>query len=66
LSENMAHQVSAIEKQAESWLSSYSTQVNQQIEDRMEKWNSSSRAYADSMLRIVENMNSILDELETR
>ncbi len=66
LSENLAKQVSDIEKQAESWLSSYSTQVNQQIEDRMEKWNTSSRAYADSMLRVVENMNSILDELETR
>lgn len=66
LSENLADQVSGIEKQAESWLSSYSTQVNQQIEDRMEKWNNSSRAYADSMLRVVENMNSILDELEAR
>ncbi len=66
LSENLADQVSEIEKQAESWLSSYSSQVNQQIEDRMEKWNQSSRAYADSMLRVVENMNSILDELETR
>ena len=66
LSESMAKQVSQIEKQAESWLSSYSTQVNQQLEDRMEKWNDSSRAYADSMLRIVENMSSILDELESR
>ena len=66
LSESLADQVSTIEKQAESWLSAYSSQVNQQIEDRMEKWNSSSRAYADSMLRIVENMSSILDELEAR
>lgn len=66
LSETLADQVSEIEKQAESWLSSYSSQVNQQIEDRMEKWNQSSRAYADSMLRIVENMSSILDELEAR
>lgn len=66
LSENLAKQVSHIEKQAESWLSSYSTQVNQQIEDRMEKWNSTSRAYADSMLRIVNEMSSILDELEAR
>ncbi|OAN92659.1 chemotaxis protein [Marinobacter sp. EhC06] len=66
LSENLANQVSEIEKQAESWLSNYSSQVNQQIEDRMEKWNQSSRAYADSMLRVVENMNSILDELESR
>ncbi|OJS99964.1 anti-phage ZorAB system protein ZorA [Marinobacter nauticus] len=66
LSDSLADQVSTIEKQAESWLSSYSSQVNQQIEDRMEKWNSSSRAYADSMLRIVENMGSILDELEAR
>ncbi|WBU42635.1 MULTISPECIES: anti-phage ZorAB system protein ZorA [Marinobacter] len=66
LSESLADQVSTIEKQAESWLSAYSSQVNQQIEDRMEKWNSSSRAYADSMLRVVENMSSILDELEAR
>lgn len=66
LSDDLAKQVTEIERQAESWLSSYSSQVNQQIEDRMEKWNASSRAYADSMLRIVENMNSILDELETR
>ena len=66
LSENMAQQISDIEKQAESWLSSYSSQVNQQVEDRMEKWNSTSRAYADSMHRVVENMNSILDELEAR
>ncbi|SOB75616.1 hypothetical protein SAMN04488490_1234 [Marinobacter sp. LV10R510-11A] len=66
LSENMANQVLEIEKQAESWLSSYSSQVNQQMKDRMEKWDTSSRAYADSMLRVVENMSSILDELEAR
>jgi len=66
LSENMANQVLEIEKQTESWLSSYSSQVNQQMEDRMEKWDTSSRAYADSMLRVVENMSSILDELEAR
>ncbi|MGO2135988.1 MAG: anti-phage ZorAB system protein ZorA [Marinobacter sp.] len=66
LSENMAQQVSDIEKQAESWLSSYSSQVNQQVEDRMEKWNSTSRDYADTMHRVVHSMNSLLDELEVR
>jgi hypothetical protein len=59
-------QVTAIENQARQWLEAYSTAVNDQVQDRMEKWNSVSQQYADQMLNTVNAISSIVDELEVR
>ncbi|PPC76766.1 chemotaxis protein [Pokkaliibacter plantistimulans] len=66
LGEVLREQVEAVEKQAEEWLRSYAGEVRVQTEDRMNKWNEVSLRYADDMHRIVQNMSSILDELEAR
>jgi hypothetical protein len=58
--------VEAVEKQAEEWLRSYASEVRTQTEDRMNKWNEVSLAYADQMHRNVQAVSGILDELEAR
>lgn len=66
LGETLRAQVEAIEKQAEEWLRSYAIEVRTQTEDRMNKWNEVSLAYADQMHRNVQAVSGILDELEAR
>lgn len=66
LGEALRGQIEIIEKQAESWLRSYSSEVSTQVDSRMNKWNEVSLAYADQMHRTVQAMSSILDELESR
>jgi hypothetical protein len=66
LGEVLRTQVEGIEKQAEAWLRSYSTEVSQQLNERMMKWNEVSHSYADQMLHTAQAMSSILDELEAR
>lgn len=43
-----------------------SSEVRTQTEDRMNKWNEVSLAYADQMHRNVQAVSGILDELEAR
>ncbi|MOA54581.1 hypothetical protein D3C78_1782280 [compost metagenome] len=64
LGEMLREQVEGVEAQASKWLESYSSEVHQQIDERMQKWNDVSLTYANQMLRAVNNMSSILDELE--
>lgn len=66
LGEKLREQVEAVEKQAEEWLRSYAGEVRVQTDERMNQWNEVSLKYADQMHRIVQNMSSILDELEAR
>lgn len=66
LGETLRSQVEAIEKQAESWLQSYAKEVHTQTDDRMKQWNEVSLSYADQMLRNVQAVSGILDELEAR
>lgn len=66
LGETLRSQVEAIEKQAESWLQSYASEVHTQIDERMNKWNEVSLSYADQMLRNVHAVSGVLDELEAR
>ncbi|ABR84348.1 TPA: anti-phage ZorAB system protein ZorA [Pseudomonas aeruginosa] len=66
LGEKLREQVEAVEKQAEEWLRSYAGEVRVQTDERMNQWNEVSLKYADQMHRVVQNMSSILDELEAR
>lgn len=66
LTSSLRDQVTAIEEQASQWLQAYSSQVVEQVDDRMNIWNKHSQEYANSMLHAVQNMNSVLDELESR
>ncbi|MHA6962502.1 anti-phage ZorAB system protein ZorA [Zobellella denitrificans] len=66
LGETLRTQVEAIEKQAEEWLRNYASEVRNQIDDRMNKWNDVSLSYADQMYRTAQAMSGILDELEAR
>ena len=66
LGEFLRREVEALEAQAQRWLEAYSTAVQDQVQDRMDKWNSVSQQYADQMLSIVNAISSIVDELEVR
>ncbi|MGE3541754.1 MAG: anti-phage ZorAB system protein ZorA [Candidatus Tectimicrobiota bacterium] len=66
LGETLCQQVENIEKQAEEWLHRYANEVQQQISERMAKWNEVSHAYADQMLHVVQAVSQVVDELEAR
>jgi hypothetical protein len=66
LTSSLRVQVTGIEEQASQWLQAYSSQVVEQVDDRMNVWNKHSQEYANSMLHAVQNMNRVLDELESR
>lgn len=66
LSDSLKERVLEVEKQASTWLDAYSSSVNSQVEDRMKIWNEESLKYAHAMQKVVNNMSTILDELESR
>lgn len=66
LGHSLTRNVEDIEGQAEKWLSNYSEQVSKQVNDRMEEWNNNTREFANQMLRTVEALSSIIDDLENR
>ena len=51
---------------ASKWLQDYAAQVNQQVTDRMQEWNTQSVKYATEMNRLCDALSSVLDELESR
>ena len=66
LGETLKQQVMSVEKQAEQWLATYHKEVTGQIQDRMTKWDEASRSYADGMLRTVQAIEGLVDELESK
>jgi len=66
LSDSLKERVLEVEQQASTWLDAYSSSVNRQVEDRMKTWNEESLKYAHAMQKVVNNMSTILDELESR
>ena len=66
LGEQLAKQVSGVEEQASKWLQEYAAQVNMQVTDRMQEWNTQSVKYATEMNRLCDALSSVLDELEAR
>jgi len=66
LGEGLSKQVRGIEEQAARWLDAYSSQVNQQVIERMQEWNTQSVQYATEMNRLCDVLSSVLDELEAR
>lgn len=66
LGEMLRTQVSGIEKQAEEWLRSYSSGVNDQVHERMDQWNKQTLSFADQMYAAVQAISNVVDELEAR
>jgi hypothetical protein len=66
LGENLKKQVSDIEKQTNEWLRSYSSEVNTQLKERMETWNDKTREFSDQMVRTVQGISDLVDELERK
>ena len=64
LSNTLAKQVSDIEKQTNEWLRSYSSEVNTQVKERMETWNTTTLEFSDQMRRTVSSISDLVDELE--
>lgn len=63
---SLKDQVLGIEKQADEWLRSYSSEVRTQVSDRMEQWNDTTLQFADQMRRTVTAISGIVDDLEQR
>lgn len=66
LGNSLTSNVEKIESQAESWLTSYSSKVNDQVNVRMEEWNKNTLEFSNQMQRTVEALSSIIDDLENR
>lgn len=66
LGEMLRTQVTGIEKQAEEWLRSYSSGVNDQVHERMDQWNKQTLSFADQMYAAVQAISNVVDELEAR
>lgn len=65
LGEKLREQVEGVEKQAEEWLRFYSTEVSQQVHERMDQWNKETLGFANQMHAVVQAISNVVDELET-
>jgi hypothetical protein len=66
LGEALRTQVSGVEKQAEEWLRSYSSETRSQVEERMDQWNKQTLSFADQMYAAVQAISNVVDELEAK
>lgn len=66
LGETLRTQVSGIEKQAEQWLQSYSSETSRQVHERMDQWNKETLSFATNMSAAVAAIGNVVDELEAR
>lgn len=64
LGDELRSQVESIEKQAEQWLHAYSTEVSQQVHERMDQWNKETLGFANQMHAVVQAISNVVDELE--
>lgn len=64
LGEKLREQVEGVEKQAEEWLRFYSTEVSQQVHERMDQWNKETLGFANQMHAVVQAISNVVDELE--
>ncbi len=66
LGEALRTQVLGVEQQAEQWLRSYSSEVRDQVHERMDQWNKETLSFASQMQAVVQAVSNIVDELEAR
>ncbi len=66
LGEALRSQVQGVEQQAEQWLRSYSTEVRDQVHERMDQWNKETLSFAGQMHAAVQAISNVVDELEAR
>lgn len=66
LGEALRTQVQGVEQQAEQWLRSYSSEVRDQVHERMDLWNKETLSFANQMHAAVQAISNVVDELEAR
>lgn len=66
LGEALREQVQGIEQQAEQWLRAYSSEVRDQVHERMDQWNKETLSFASQMHAAVQAISNVVDELEAR
>lgn len=64
LGEKLREQVEGVEKQAEEWLRFYSSEVSQQVHERMDQWNKETLEFANQMHAVVQAIGNVVDGLE--
>ncbi|HBP6668266.1 MULTISPECIES: anti-phage ZorAB system protein ZorA [Pseudomonas] len=66
LGEALRSQVQGVEQQAEQWLRTYSSEVRDQVHERMDQWNKETMSFANQMHAAVQAISNVVDELEAR
>jgi chromosome segregation ATPase len=66
LGETLRSQVQGVEQQAEQWLRAYSSEVQDQVHERMDQWNKETMSFANQMHAAVQAISNVVDELEAR
>lgn len=66
LGEALRSQVQGVEQQAEQWLRAYSSEVRDQVHERMDQWNKETMSFASQMHAVVQAISNVVDELEAR
>lgn len=66
LGQDLQTQIREVEAQAAEWLNNYSEAVSKHTQLRMEEWNDQTSRFSNDMVRTIEAMSGMLDELEQR
>lgn len=66
LGETLREQVQGIEQQAEQWLRTYSSEVRDQVHERMDQWNKETMSFAGQMQAAVQVISNVVEDLEAR
>ena len=61
---HLQDQVRGIESQAQQWLDNYSHAVSKQTRERMNEWNEHTAKFSGDMVRALQQMNNLLDEMD--
>ena len=59
-------QVEDLEKQAQQWLDTYSSEVARQTSDRMMEWDKQTRNFADNLHKSIQAIGDVVEEIEDK
>lgn len=66
LSTSLREHVSQLEQQVAQLLNEYASQVQAQTSERLNTWNEQTSRYTGDMIRVVQTLSSIVDEMESK
>ena len=64
--DDMSAQVELLEAQAANLLEEFAKRVSDQTRQRMSEWNEQTNQYSESMVRVVNTINSVVSEIDSK